>query len=104
MHPLLRPILKKIIKASVQENELLPKAQGGQQGTGQQQGGSTRKDHGQRMQPQRGRGPAPTRVQKAEPTEKEIQDQIKATLGKAQWRNKKGSGAKYRREKRQANV
>ncbi|HTF16660.1 MAG TPA: translation initiation factor IF-2 [Chryseolinea sp.] len=62
--------------------------------------------HGQQHggQPQRGRGlPAP-RVQKAEPTEKEIQDQIKATLAKLSGSgNKKGSGAKYRREKRQAN-
>lgn len=54
--------------------------------------------------PQRGRGPQPTRVQKAEPTEKEIQDQIKATLAKLSGSgNKKGTGAKYRREKRQAN-
>lgn len=54
--------------------------------------------------PQRGRGPAPTRVQKAEPTEKEIQDQIKATLAKLSGGgNRKGTGAKYRREKRQAN-
>jgi len=58
-------------------------------------------------QQQRGRGPhspQQPRVQKAEPTEKEIQDQIKATLAKlAGSGNKKGSGAKYRREKRQAN-
>lgn len=54
--------------------------------------------------PQRGRGPAPARVPKAEPTEKEIQDQIKATLAKLSGGgNKKGTGAKYRREKRQAN-
>ena len=53
---------------------------------------------------QRGRGPQPTRVQKAEPTEKEIQDQIKATLAKLSGSgNKQGTGAKYRREKRQAN-
>ena len=55
-------------------------------------------------QQQRGRGTPPPRVQKAEPTEKEIQDQIKATLAKLSGSgNKKGSGAKYRREKRQAN-
>ena len=53
---------------------------------------------------QRGRGPQQPRIQKAEPTEKEIQDQIKATLAKLSGGgNKKGSGAKYRREKRQAN-
>ncbi len=77
--------------------------QGGQQGTGQQQG-TAPKGPRPALQPQRGRGPAPTRVQKAEPTEKEIQDQIKATLAKLSGGTKKGSGAKYRREKRQANV
>ncbi len=44
------------------------------------------------------------RVQKAEPTEKEIQDQIRATLAKLSGGNKKGTGAKYRKERRQANV
>jgi len=59
---------------------------------------------GQHGQQQRGRGPQPPRIQKAEPTEKEIQDQIKATLAKLSGSgNKKTSGAKYRREKRQAN-
>lgn len=49
------------------------------------------------------RGKAPQRVQKEEPSEKEIQDQIRATLAKLSGGGgKKGSGAKYRREKRQA--
>ncbi len=47
--------------------------------------------------------PLPARTPKAEPTEKEIQDQIKATLAKLSGGNKKFTGAKYRREKRQAN-
>ena len=51
-------------------------------------------------QPQRGR-PQP-RVQKEEPSEKEIQDQIKATLAKLSGGKQKQAGAKYRREKRQA--
>ena len=55
------------------------------------------------QQPQR-RMAQPPRVQKAEPTEKEIQDQIRATLAKLSGGNKKGTGAKYRREKRLANV
>ena len=50
--------------------------------------------------PQRGR-PQP-RTQKEEPTEKEIQEQIRATLAKLSGGSKKGSGAKYRREKRQS--
>lgn len=58
----------------------------------------------QQAHPQRGKAPAPhqPRVQKAEPTEKEIQDQIRATLAKLSGGNKKSSGSKYRREKRQA--
>jgi translation initiation factor IF-2 len=47
--------------------------------------------------------PLPSRTPKAEPTEKEIQDQIKATLAKLSGGSKKFTGAKYRREKRQAN-
>jgi translation initiation factor IF-2 len=55
-------------------------------------------DKGQR---QRGR-PLTQRPQKEEPSEKEIQDQIRATLAKLSGGGKKSSGAKYRREKRQA--
>ncbi len=40
------------------------------------------------------------RFQKEEPSEKEIQDQIRATLAKLSGSGKKVSGAKYRREKR----
>jgi translation initiation factor IF-2 len=46
--------------------------------------------------------PFQPRQQKAEPTDKEIQDQIKATLAKLSGNQKKVSGAKYRKEKRQA--
>jgi translation initiation factor IF-2 len=75
--------------------------QGGQQGQGQQ----TAAGKGPRpQQQQQRRSPQAPRVQKAEPTEKEIQDQIKATLAKLSGGSKKGTGAKYRREKRQANV
>ncbi|HEX5172492.1 MAG TPA: translation initiation factor IF-2 [Cyclobacteriaceae bacterium] len=42
------------------------------------------------------------RFQKEEPSEKEIQDQIRATLAKLSGSGKKVSGAKYRREKRLA--
>ncbi|MEQ9592491.1 MAG: translation initiation factor IF-2 [Cyclobacteriaceae bacterium] len=47
------------------------------------------------------RTPAP-RTQKAEPTEKEIQEQVRATLAKLSGSQKKTGGAKYRKEKRQA--
>jgi translation initiation factor IF-2 len=64
-------------------------------GTGTQQGLRTGAGAG------KGR-PLPPRTQKAEPTEKEIQEQIRATLAKLSGGGKKGSGSKYRREKRQA--
>ncbi len=54
---------------------------------------------GQQRQPQK---PFPPRQPKAEPTDKEIQDQIRATLAKLSGGQKKTTGAKYRKEKRQA--
>ncbi|HEY9046160.1 MAG TPA: translation initiation factor IF-2 [Ohtaekwangia sp.] len=81
--------------------------QGTQQGQGQGQhgGGQHRPNQNRPHQQQRGKGPHqhPPRVQKEEPTEKEIQDQIRATLAKLSGGGKKTSGSKYRREKRQAN-
>jgi translation initiation factor IF-2 len=55
------------------------------------------RNQGDRRRPQ----DAKKRVEKEEPSEKEIQDQIKATLAKLSGNKKKG-GAKYRREKRSA--
>lgn len=49
-----------------------------------------------------GQRPLPPRTPKAEPTEKEIQDQIRMTLAKLSGGQRKFSGAKYRKEKRQA--
>lgn len=60
--------------------------------------GGVRPQQSQRGRPQT----AGLRVQKEEPSEKEIQDQIKATLAKLSGGSKKTSGSKYRREKRQA--
>jgi translation initiation factor IF-2 len=79
-------------------NEGPQQGQGGQRPkpTGQQQPGQSR------FNPQRGKAPAGPRVQKEEPSEKEIQDQIRATLAKLSGGQKKTTGAKYRREKRQA--
>lgn len=70
---------------------------------GENAGNAPRGPRPQQSQPPR-KGPNPhaPRVQKAEPTEKEIQDQIRATLAKLSGGNKKSSGSKYRREKRQA--
>ena len=49
-----------------------------------------------------GAGAKRTSPSKGEPSEKEIQDQIRATLAKLSGGQKKFSGAKYRKEKRQA--
>ncbi len=50
----------------------------------------------------KGKKALPPRTQKAEPTEKEIQEQVRATLAKLSGSQKKVGGAKYRKEKRQA--
>ena len=48
----------------------------------------------------KGRGPARPAVKKEEPTEAEIQKQVRETLEKLQGKSSKGKGAKYRRDKR----
>lgn len=53
----------------------------------------------------KGRGPAKkgqrfTAAPKVEPTEEEVQKQVRETLEKLQGKSKKGKGAKYRRDKR----
>jgi translation initiation factor IF-2 len=75
-----------------------------QQQQGQHHPNQQNRPHQQRPmhQQQKGKGPHPPRTQKEEPSEKEIQDQIRATLAKLSGGQKKVSGAKYRREKRQA--
>lgn len=50
----------------------------------------------------KGKKPFAPRTQKAEPTEKEIQEQVRATLAKLSGSQRKSGGAKYRKEKRQA--
>ncbi len=67
-----------------------------------------RPPHDPRAKPQRGGGgrgtPNTGRVQKAEPTEKEIQEQIKQTMARLSGKSGSGGGgnrSKYRREKRQ---
>ncbi|MBT1705457.1 translation initiation factor IF-2 [Chryseosolibacter indicus] len=80
----------------------------GEQQPGQQQqqhqhqrGGGQRPNQQHNQNRNKGHQP-PQRVQKEEPSEKEIQDQIRATLAKLSGGGKKTAGSKYRREKRQA--
>jgi translation initiation factor IF-2 len=71
---------------------------------------SEQRGAGQGFRPQPGAGARPqpggqkpfVRTPKPEPTDKEIQDQVRATLAKLSGGQKKFSGAKYRKEKRQA--
>ncbi len=69
-----------------------------QQGQGQQ-GGARPQQFQRGGRPQQQQAP---RTPKAEPTEQEIQEKIKATLAKLSGGTKKATGAKYRKEKRQA--
>ena len=48
----------------------------------------------------KGRGPARPVVKKEEPTEAEVQKQVRETLERLQGKSNKGKGAKYRRDKR----
>jgi translation initiation factor IF-2 len=74
---------------SANDNKSTPRTSGGGHGTPSTSGGAS---------PRR----APLHAPKGEPSEKEIQDQIRATLAKLSGGQKKFSGAKYRKEKRQA--
>ncbi len=70
-----------------------PGAGGGKPG-GNNRGGNN--NNNSRGNAGKGRG----RVVKAEPTEEEVQKQIRETLEKLQGKSNKGKGAKYRRDKR----
>jgi translation initiation factor IF-2 len=50
---------------------------------------------------QRGKGRSRAKVVKEEPSEEDVQKQIRETLEKLQGKSSKGKGAKYRREKRE---
>jgi translation initiation factor IF-2 len=63
--------------------------------------GQSRGAQGNRPAP-RGRGNQRPAVKKEEPTEAEIQKQVRETLEKLQGKSSKGKGAKYRRNKRDA--
>ena len=66
---------------------------GGPNRGGQNRGGNNRPGF-------RGRGAQRPAVKKEEPTEAEVQKQVRETLERLQGKSKKGKGAKYRRDKR----
>ena len=65
-------------------------------------GGNQRGGQGNNKPGFRGRGNQRTAVKKEEPTEAEIQKQVRETLEKLQGKSSKGKGAKYTRNKRDA--
>ncbi len=74
-----------------------PGAPGGQN-SGNNQGGANRP--GQAARPGFNKGNRPAIVAKVEPTEEEVQKQIRETLEKLQGKGNKSKAAKYRRDKR----
>ncbi|APZ47944.1 translation initiation factor IF-2 [Polaribacter reichenbachii] len=86
---------KRISKPNTSNNNRSnPNNRGGQ--------GNNRGGQGNNRPGFRGRGNQRTPVKKEEPTEAEIQKQVRETLEKLQGKSSKGKGAKYRRNKRDA--
>ncbi|SDX78830.1 bacterial translation initiation factor 2 (bIF-2) [Lutibacter oricola] len=75
-------------------NQNGPRPGGGNRPGGNRPGGGNRQGPGGR------RGPVRKPIVKEEPTEAEVQKQVRETLEKLQGKSKKGKGAKYRRDKR----
>lgn len=72
----------------------------GATGGGAKSGGNNTRGGGNNSRGGRNAGKGGGRVVKAEPTEEEVQKQIRETLEKLQGKSSKGKGAKYRRDKR----
>ncbi|PKP18023.1 MAG: translation initiation factor IF-2 [Bacteroidetes bacterium HGW-Bacteroidetes-23] len=77
---------------------IIPKPGTGGQNTGNTQGGPPRQ--GQAIRPGFNKSARPAIVAKVEPTEEEVQKQIRETLEKLQGKGNKSKAAKYRRDKR----
>ncbi len=101
------PVAKKVPAADANKKKRrrikkAPTQQGpGQRGPGQRGPGGPFRGPGQRgpggpRGPQRGRKP----IVKEEPSEADVQKQVRETLEKLQGKSKKGKGAKYRKDKR----
>ncbi|TVP53089.1 MAG: translation initiation factor IF-2 [Mongoliibacter sp.] len=89
---------KRIDKNTGGPNQNQQARPGGPGGRPAQGGNPNTRDR--RNQGVKGKGPNTGRVQKAEPTQKEIQDQIKQTLARLQGGGKSGGGKSKRRDKR----
>ncbi|MBA4155024.1 translation initiation factor IF-2 [Flavobacterium sp.] len=76
-----------------------PGTPGGGQNQGNQQGGGAIRPN-QPIRPGFNKGVRPAIVAKVEPTEEEVQKQIRETLEKLQGKGNKSKAAKYRRDKR----
>ena len=96
-----KPEVKKDANADKKKRKrIVNKANTGRPGQGNRGGQGNRSNN---RQGPRGRGNTrPAAVKKEEPTEAEIQKQVRETLEKLQGKSSKGKGAKYRRNKRDA--
>ena len=92
------PVISKIKRISKPGT---PKPGGGGVGRPQGNRGGGNRGAGNNRPGFRGRGQRPP-VKKEEPTEAEVQKQVRETLERLQGKSKKGKGAKYRRNKRDA--
>ncbi len=103
------PVKKKnkpVASSDISKKKRPRKRIGGAPGTGGGRPGGGKPGGGRDFKrPERGGKGRPKRIVKEEPTDKEIQEQIKATLARLSSGGKggkKGTGAKYRKEKRDA--
>ena len=84
--------------ANKNKRKRIPTKPGAPGAPGAQQGGGARS--GQVIRPGFNKGTRPAIVAKVEPTEEEVQKQIRETLEKLQGKGSKSKAAKYRRDKR----
>lgn len=91
---------KKPVKKSSSDDKKKRRRRISKPSTGATGGGNNNSSNNRGSNNQRGGGKGRGRVVKAEPTEEEVQKQIRETLEKLQGKSSKGKGAKYRRDKR----
>jgi len=101
--PKKEPVAKKVPAADANKKKrrrivkkVAPRPSGPGQNRGPGQRGPAQRGPGQRGPQRGGRKP----IIKEEPTEADVQKQVRETLEKLQGKSKKGKGAKYRRDKR----
>ncbi|MDD7915223.1 translation initiation factor IF-2 [Polaribacter ponticola] len=98
-----KPEVKKAASTDPRKKRKRISKPGNSTGNNSSRTGNNRGGQGNRPPFNRGRGnQRPAAVKKEEPTEADIQKQVRETLEKLQGKSSKGKGAKYRRNKRDA--